>query len=125
MKPEARQFIKLLKLDPGHPASRATLKTYLPAIVRARSYPALLGEDLPALAVKVYLVTQDFRDHETETRLIRFGRSLCRNISALHAKGHPKWQEVELKLTPLARGWTYYQPTATELHDCPVKRPRR
>ena len=118
MTPEARQYIKLLKLDREHAASRAALRAYLPATVRAASYPALLAEDLPALAVRVYLVTLDFRDHATESGLIRFARSLCQNLANLQAKGHPKWQEVELKLTPLANELDYYQPTASELRGC-------
>ena len=125
MKPEARHYVKLLKLDPRHPASGAALRRYLPATVRAESYPALLAQDLPTLAVRVYLVTQDFRDHPTEHRLILLGRSLCQDISALRTKGHAKWQEVEPKLGPLPPGMSYYQPTTTELHDCPVRRPAR
>jgi hypothetical protein len=124
MTPEARQYIKLLKLDPGHAASRAALKAYQPATVRAASYPALLAEDVPALAVRVYLVTLDFRDHATESGLIRFARSLCQNLPRLQAKGDPKWQEVELKLGPLADGLDYYQPTASELRACKLPPPR-
>jgi uncharacterized protein len=127
MTPEARQYIRLLKLDPEHAASRAALKAYLPATVRATSYPALLEEDVSALAIRVYLVTLDFRDHATESGLIRFARSLCQNLPNLQAKGDPKWQEVELKLTPLADGLDYYQPTASELRACrlpPRARPR-
>jgi uncharacterized protein len=120
MKPDSRQYIKLLKLDREHAASRAALRTYLPATVYAASYPALLTADLPALAVRVHLVTLDFRDHATESRLIRFARALCQNIGSLRTKGHPKWQEVELKLTPLANGLDYYQPTASELNACTV-----
>ncbi len=125
MKPEARQYIKLLALDPASAAGRAAARRYLPATVRAGSYPALLAQDLPTLAVRVYLVTQDFRDHYTEHRLILLGRSLCRDISALRAKGHAKWQEVEPMLAELPSGMSYYQPTTTELHDCPVRRPAR
>lgn len=125
MKPEARNYIKLLRLDPAHAASRATARRHSPATVRAASYPALLDQDLPTLAVRVYLVTQDFRDHYTEQRLILLGRSLCRDISALRAKGHTKWQEVELRLGPLPAGMSYYQPITTELHDCPTRRPAR
>ena len=124
MTPEARQYIRLLKLDPEHAASRAALKAYLPATVRAASYPALLAEDVPALAVRVYLVTLDFRDHATESDLIRFARALCQNLANLQAKGDPKWQEVELKLTPLADGLDYYQPTASELRACKLPPPR-
>src|SRR5437764_2885107 len=60
MKPEARQLIKLLKFDPGHPASKAALATYFPATVRAASYPNLLADDVPGLTVKAFLVTYDF-----------------------------------------------------------------
>jgi TRAP-type uncharacterized transport system substrate-binding protein len=118
MTPEARRYIKLLKLDPDHAASRAALAAFQSATVRAASYPALLAEDLPALGVRVYLVTLDFRDHATESSLIRLARALCQNLAQLRAKGHPKWQEVELKLTPLADGLEYYQPTSSELRAC-------
>jgi hypothetical protein len=79
---------------------------------------------VPALAVRVYLVTLDFRDHATESGLIRFARSLCQNLPRLQAKGDPKWQEVELKLGPLADGLDYYQPTASELRACKLPPPR-
>ena len=39
---------------------QAALKTYVPATVRASNYPNLLAEDLPALAVKAFLVTYDY-----------------------------------------------------------------
>jgi uncharacterized protein len=118
MTSEAPRYIKLLKLDRDHPASRAALRAYESATVRAASYPALLAEDVPALGVRVYLVTLDFRDHATESSLIRFARSLCQNLANLRAKGHPKWREVELNLTPLADGLDYYQPTSSELRAC-------
>lgn len=118
MKPEARQYIKLLKLDPRHPASKAVLRSYSTATVRVASYPALLADDVPVLAVKMYLVTLDFREHAIETRLIRFGSSLCRNFTDLQAKGHPKWREVGPTLAPLPSGWGYYPPTRDELRHC-------
>jgi len=123
MKPAARRYIKLLRLDPAHASSRVVLRRYLPATVRAESYPSLLSADLPAPAVRVYLVTRDFRDHYTEHRLILLGRSLCRDIAALRAKGHTKWQEVEPRLGQLPPGVSYYQPTTSELRNCPVRRP--
>jgi TRAP-type uncharacterized transport system substrate-binding protein len=125
MKPEARQYIKLVGLDPGRAAARSAARRHLPATMRAASYPALLDTDLPTVAVRVFLVTQDFRDHYTENRLILLGRGLCRDIAALRAKGHAKWREVEPKLAPLPPGMSYYQPTTTELHACPVRPPPR
>ena len=118
MKPEARQFIRLLKFDPNQAPSKAALKTYFPATVRATSYPNLLQEDIPGLAVRAFLVTYDYNLLQTKDALARFARSLCQNFPVLREKGHPKWQEVELALPEVGRGWTYYPPTATELRNC-------
>ena len=118
MKPEAKQLIKLLKFDPNHPASKAALSTYFPATVRASSYPNLLAEDLPSLAVKAFLVTYDYKMNYTIDYLSKFARSLCQNFGKLQAEGHPKWREVQLALPELGRGWLYYPPMARELRTC-------
>lgn len=118
MKPEARKLVKLLKFDPSPPSSQAALKTYVAATVRAGSYPNLLQEDVPALAVKAYLVTYDFSLKSTEDALRRFARSLCQNFALLQEKGHPKWREVDLALPDLGRGWLYYSPSSSELRAC-------
>jgi uncharacterized protein len=118
MTPEARQYVKILRLDPDHPASRAVVRAYPIATLHAASYPALLAKDQSTLGVEMYLVTLDFRDHVTETRLIQLGRSLCRNFAALWAKGQPGWGEVEPRLAPLPNGWIYYPPTRDELRNC-------
>ena len=122
MKPEARQLIRLLKFDPNQVGSKAALKTYFPATVRASSYPNLLAEDLPGLAVKAYLVTYDYNLKGTKDYLTRFARSLCQNFPVLQEKGHPKWREVEMALPDLGRGWFYYPPTAKEIRACLVTR---
>jgi TRAP transporter TAXI family solute receptor len=122
MKPEARQLIRLLKFDANQSASRAALRTYFPATVRAANYPNLLSEDLPALAVKAYLVTYDYNLKDTKDYLARFARSLCQNFAVLQEKGHPKWREVDLSLPDLGRGWFYYPPTAKEIRACIVAR---
>jgi uncharacterized protein len=124
MKPEARQFIKLLKFDPNQASSKAALKTYFPATVRASSYPNLLAEDVPGLAVKAFLVTYDYNLKQTKDNLARFARSLCQNFSALQDNGHPKWREVELALPDLGRGWFYYPPTTVEIRSCIAVRAR-
>jgi TRAP-type uncharacterized transport system substrate-binding protein len=124
MKPEVRQFIKMLKLDPNHPASKAALKTYFPATVRASSYPNLLTEDLAGLAVKAYLVTYDYNVKDTRLNLSKFARSLCQNFATLQASGHPKWKEVELAMPDPGAGWTYYPQTSQELQRCIAARPK-
>jgi TRAP transporter TAXI family solute receptor len=118
MKPEARGLIRLLKVDPDHPATRAALKTYFPATVRASSYPNLLGEDLQGLAVKAFLVTYDYNMQMTVGYMTGFARSLCRNFAKLQAEGHPKWREVKLEMPEVGRGWTYYSVTTRELRNC-------
>lgn len=118
MKPESRQYIKLLKFDPAHPTSPAALGTYFPATARASSYPNLLAADVPTLSVKAYLVTYDFSLPATEYYLRRFARSLCRNFGNLQKAGHPKWREVDLALPTLGRGWSYYGPVEKELRSC-------
>jgi len=118
MKPEARQLIKLLRFDANQPASKAALRTYFPATVRAASYPNLLAEDVPGVAVKAFLVTYDYKLANTAEHLNRFARSLCRNFGALQAQGHPKWREVELGLPELGQGWSYYPQTERVLRNC-------
>jgi TRAP transporter TAXI family solute receptor len=118
MKPEARSLIKLLKFDPKHPASQAALKTYFPSVVRKDSYPSVLAEDLPGLAVKAFLVTYDYNLKGTQSNLARFARALCQNFDTLQSQGHPKWKEVELAMPDLGAGWSYYAPMAQELKKC-------
>jgi TRAP transporter TAXI family solute receptor len=122
MKPEARELIRLLKFDPNDASSRAALQTYFPATVRASSYPNLLTEDVPGIAVKAFLVTYDYSLRQTKDHLARFARSLCQNFAALQENGHSKWREVELALPNLGRGWLYYPPTAAELRACIAER---
>ena len=115
MKPEARRLIRLLRFDA---ADAAALKNYFPATVRAASYPNLLSEDLPAVAVKTFLVTYDYALDTSVSHLAQFARSLCRNLGVLQAQGHPKWREVDLALPELGPGWTYYPPMARQLRGC-------
>src|SRR5258706_1211431 len=118
MTPEARSLIKLLKFDASRPESQAALKTYFAVTVRASSYPKLLTEDVPGLAVRAYLVTYDYALGGTVASLRRFAKSLCQNFPMLQASGHPKWKEVSLALPPLGQGWTYYPPMAREIQAC-------
>jgi len=124
MKPEVRQFIKMLKFDANNPASRAALKTYFPATVRASSYPNLLSEDVPGLAVKAYLVTYDYNLKDTRANMSKFARSLCQNFATLQASGHPKWKEVELAMPDPGTGWIYFPQTAQELRQCIAAKPK-
>ena len=124
MKPEVRQFIKMLKVDPNQPATRAALKTYFPATVLASSSPNLVTENIAGVAVKAYLVTYDYNLKDTRLNLSKFARSLCQNFATLQASGHPKWKEVELAMPDPGAGWTYYPQTSQELQRCIAARPK-
>lgn len=123
MKPEARSLIKLLKIDPNHPATKSALKTYFASTVRAANYPNLITEDVPGFAVKAFLVTYDYTQSSTLNYLGRFARSLCQNFDTLRKEGHPKWKEVELAMPEVGKGWLYSPPTARELKRCAAPTP--
>lgn len=118
MKPEARQFIKLLRLDDRVPEIARAKKTYFPATIRADSYPAWLSQDVPTLTVKAFLVTYDYNLQATRANLTRFADALCRNFDKLQAQGHSKWKEVRLDLPALGQGWIYYPPMEDRLRTC-------
>jgi len=118
MKPEAKQFVRLLKVDPNHPATKAALQTYVPATIRSASYPNWLDQDVNGLAVKAYLVTYEYSYRPTIDSLVRLARSLCDNFTVLQTEGHPKWRDVDLSLPALGRGWSYYAPMERVLRNC-------
>jgi len=124
MKPESRALIKLLKFDANQPESKAALQTYFATNVRAASYPNLLEEDVPSVAVRAYLVTYDYKVSGTVDHLGRFAQSLCQNFEQLQTQGHPKWREVELRLPELGQGWLYYATTERTLRSCIAKLPK-
>jgi TRAP transporter TAXI family solute receptor len=118
MKPEAKQLVKLLKVDPANAATKAALQTYAPATIRSASYPNWLEQDIDGLAVKSYLVTYDYAYRATIDHLTQFAQSLCQNFATLQTEGHPKWRDVRLSLPPLGKGWAYYRPTDRVLRSC-------
>ena len=118
MKPEARNYIKLLKLDESAPETTRAKKTYFPATVRNSSYPTWLAADVPTLTVKAYLVTYDYGLQSTVGNLGRFAESLCTNFEKLQTQGHPKWKQVRLELPALGEGWRYFGPMEKRLRAC-------
>jgi TRAP transporter TAXI family solute receptor len=118
MKPEAKQLVRLLKVDFDNPATKSALQTYVAATIRSASYPNWLDQDVNGLAVKAYLVTYDYTYRVTVDHLTALARSLCTNFNVLQTEGHPKWRDVKLALPPLGRGWSYYPPMERVLRNC-------
>ena len=86
MKPEAKQYVRLLKVDVDNPATKAALQTYVPATIRSASYPNWLDQDVNGLAVKAYLVTYDYTYRATVDHLAALARSLCQNFQVLQPR---------------------------------------
>jgi hypothetical protein len=118
MKPEARNYIKILKLDDKAPETARAKKTYFPATIRAANYSTWLTDDIPTLTVKAYLVTYEYGLQSTVGNLTRLADSLCANFDKLQASGHPKWKQVRLELPALSQGWSYYKPMEKRLRAC-------
>jgi uncharacterized protein len=118
MTPQARQYVKLLKLDPQSAEAKAASGTYAPSVVRASSYPNWLNEDVPVLTVRALLATYNFQVPAARDSLTRFATSLCSNFERLQSEGHAKWKEVTLGLPTLGKGWSYYAPTERTLATC-------
>ena len=114
MTPEARRFVKLLKFDAKHPGVGTTLKLYSTRALPAASYPNLLDEDLPALAVRIYLVSHGRNDAVQA----RFANAWCQNLPRLRSEGHPGLRGLELAPQPLAAGWTSSRPFEREVAAC-------
>ena len=125
MKPEAKQIVRLLKVDPSHPATVNALTAYFPATIRSASYSNWLDQDVAGLAVKAFLVTYDYNYRVTIDHLQRFARSLCDKFSVLQTEGHPKWRDVQLELPSLGSGWLYYRPMERVLRECIGSSPAR
>ncbi|MBN8747007.1 TRAP_TAXI: TRAP transporter solute receptor, TAXI family [Xylophilus ampelinus] len=125
MKPEARNYIKILRLDESAPEAARAKRTYFPGTLRASSYPSWLASDIPTLTVKAYLVSYDYALQSTVGSLRRFADSLCANFDRLQAEGHPKWKQVKLELPALQRGWVYYPPVERQLRACIAERSAR
>lgn len=118
MQPAARKLVRLLPFGPAEPASAAAPPPWEPATIRASSYPNLLSEDVPAVAVPAWLLTFDFDRATTIELLEGFARSLCANLPRLREQGHPKWRDVKLSERDGPEGWSYYLPMARVLSSC-------
>jgi TRAP transporter TAXI family solute receptor len=122
MKAEARNYIKILKLDDAAPETARAKKTYFPGVLRSASYSAWLKDDVPTLTVKAYLVTYDYGLQQTVGNLTRFADALCTQFDKLQASGHPKWKQVRMELPALSQGWRYYAPMEKRMRACIARR---
>lgn len=106
MKPEARQYIRLLKFDVSHPSSKGVLDFYSPATIWSANYQNLLIENHESVAVTQYLVAYRRRVADPDPSLLKFIHSWCTNSARMKTAGNVKWrmitangdQQIPLKL---------------------------
>ena len=118
MKPEAQKYIKLLKFDPNHPASKPALEIYAYATVRASSYPNLLTEDFTTISVGAFLVTYDYNMQGTVDRLPVSPGRCARTSRSCRPRAIRSGARSASTLPELSNGWTYYPPTTREIRNC-------
>lgn len=138
--PERASAIKLLSLEPTHPASRGALRAYLPTTLRpghtmpgspavaslgVMSFLVVAGEPQAATARQPALAGSadgvKTSSAPTVAQLDQLSRSLCRSRLALQRDGHPKWREWQPGLQ-LPAGWPYVDGNPSfrpAVQDCP------
>jgi TRAP transporter TAXI family solute receptor len=122
MPPEARQYVRMLTLDPANPATRKLLQgPYYEADIKAGSYRWLSG-DVHTFTVKAYLISQVYSNPETRANIVNLTRALCRDLGDLREHGHPKWKQVVISKAALPGGWQYSDDVLRAL-DSPDCRP--
>lgn len=118
MKPEARRFVRLLKFDREHPTAAMVSRVYGTTTLRKASYPRLLDEDVPALAVRLYLAVHGELRGENARYLHQIAGGYCRELPRLKSAGQAKWREVAPGLPALVPGWHYADAGSAELARC-------
>jgi hypothetical protein len=116
---ESRAALRPLTLDPRDARSRRALERYLPATLRADSYPGWLdAAGAPTLAVMAFLAAPQLGDGVAAGPLKDVVRALCVQLPVLQRSGHPKWREVQPGLQ-LNVGWPAAGAAAEAWRHCP------
>lgn len=117
MKPEARQFVKLLKFDVSHPNAAAILGVYQSASAAAVHYPNLLETDQPILTMNIYLAAAG-QGKKSDALLSRFAFAWCKHLDRLKAAEPSRWESTNPVLPNLATGWGYAHSFERRLRAC-------
>lgn len=110
MKPEARQYVRVLRMGKAVTETPGLLTAYRPARLLAANYPSLLDEDIDGFAVRVLLVTDDRTPAEHDPLLAAIARTLCQNLPRIQGEGQSQWRQVKMELPDLGAGWNIVAP---------------
>jgi TRAP-type uncharacterized transport system substrate-binding protein len=113
--PSIASRLRLLTLDPRHPADRRLLQTFGTSVVRIGA-GAKKGQPTTTPAVMSYLVASGEGDADID-RLTAVAGALCRELPRLHKQGDPMWRELQPS-AQLDTGWPVVRPFQSALSRC-------
>ncbi len=113
--PTVASRLRLLTLDPRHPADRRLLQTLGTPVVRIDEVAAR-GTPTTTPAVMSYLVASG-EGHADADRLTAMAHALCRELPRLREQGHPLWRELQ-PTAQLDTGWPVVQSFQSALSRC-------
>jgi hypothetical protein len=113
--PSIARRLRLLTLDPRHPAGRRLLQTLGTPVARIGA-GATRGRPTTTPAVMSYLVASGEGAADVD-RLTAMARALCRELPRLRKQGDPIWHELQ-PLAQLDTGWPVVRPFQSALSRC-------
>jgi TRAP-type uncharacterized transport system substrate-binding protein len=113
--PSVASRLRLLTLDPRHPADRRLLQSLGTPVARIGA-GATKGKPTTTPAVMSYLVVSGEGDADVD-RLTAMARALCRELPRLRKQGDPMWRELQ-PLAQLDTGWPVVRPFQSTLSRC-------
>lgn len=110
----ADKQIKLISYDEKS-TKHNPVESYYTADIYAKNYP-WLHSDVSTLTTKAFLVTYNYKNKGTTSKLKKFVESLNRNLPNMQNNAskadntpHPKWKQVTNECNPnLPGGWKYH-----------------
>jgi len=110
----SEQIIQLLPYDEKN-SNHNPISSYYTADIHEKNYH-WINEDIPTLTTKAFLVTYNYKNRGTTSKLKKFVQSLNQKLPILQANSskadstpHPKWKQVPNECNPpLPGGWLYH-----------------
>jgi len=110
----ADKQIKLISYDEKS-AKHKPVESYYTADIYAKNYP-WLHNDVSTLTTKAFLVTYNYKNKGTTSKIKKFVESLNNNLTHMQKDSsnaentpHPKWKQVTNECNPpLPGGWKYH-----------------
>lgn len=113
--PKIAKRLRLLTLDPRHPADRKLLQTLGTQVTRIGA-GSKKGMATTTPTVMSYLVVSGKGDADVD-RLTTMARALCRELPRLRKQGDPIWRELQPS-AQIDTGWPVVRPFQSTLSKC-------